>query len=73
MYMSPRNTLRAGRVVARFVKDVLLNEQELEGLMTGLLVSNQRARGTRRLENWLLASADTLGRQYSSELARHWR
>jgi NADH dehydrogenase len=72
-YMSPRNTLLAGRLVSRFMNDVLLNEQELEGLMTELLVSRERPRGTRRLENWLLASADTLGRHYSSELARHWR
>ncbi|MGH7764719.1 MAG: SDR family oxidoreductase [Candidatus Dormibacteraceae bacterium] len=73
VYMSPRTTIFAGRIVSRFVNDVLLNEQELEGLMQELLVTEERARGTRRLENWLLASAETLGRQYASELARHWR
>jgi uncharacterized protein YbjT (DUF2867 family) len=73
MYMSPRMTLVAGRVVERFVNDVLLNGQELEGLMQELLVSHERPRGTRRLENWLLSSADTLGTSYASELARHWR
>lgn len=73
MYMSPRMTLLAGRVVERLVDDVLLTRQELEGLMQELLVSHERARGTRRLENWLLSSADTLGHTYASELARHWR
>ena len=73
MYMSPRMTLLAGRVVERFVDDVLLNGPELEGLMQELLVSHERPRGTRRLENWLLSSADTLGRTYASELDRHWR
>lgn len=73
MYMSPRMTLLAGRVVERFVNDVLLNEPELEGLMQELLVSHERPRGTRRLENWLLSSADTLGHAYASELDRHWR
>ncbi|HSP08850.1 MAG TPA: NAD(P)H-binding protein [Candidatus Dormibacteraeota bacterium] len=73
MYMSSRMTLLAGRIVERMVDDVLLNGPELEGLMQELLVSHERPRGTRRLENWLLASADTLGRAYASELARHWR
>lgn len=73
MYMSPRMTLRLGDLVGRVVKDVLLNRQELEGLMDELLVSHERARGTRRLDNWLLTSANTLGRAYSSELDRHWR
>ena len=73
MYMSPRMTLRLGDLVGRVVKDVLLNRQELEGLMDELLVSHERARGTRRLDNWLLTSANTLGRVYSSELDRHWR
>ncbi len=73
MYMSPRMTLRMGDLVGRVMKDVLLNRQELEGLMDELLVSQERARGTRRLDNWLLTSAETLGRAYSSELDRHWR
>jgi NADH dehydrogenase len=73
MYLSPRMTLLAGRVVERMVNDVLLNRPELEGLMEELLVSHERPRGTRRLENWLLSSADTLGRSYASELDRHWR
>jgi hypothetical protein len=41
--------------------------------MGELLVSHERPRGTRRLEDWLLASADSLGRSYASELDRHWR
>jgi uncharacterized protein YbjT (DUF2867 family) len=73
VYMSPRMTLLAGRTIERFVNDVLLNEQELQGLMQELLVSHDRARGTRRLENWLLSSSDTLGGAYASELDRHWR
>ncbi|HUZ87040.1 MAG TPA: NAD(P)H-binding protein [Candidatus Baltobacterales bacterium] len=73
IYMSPRMTLLAGGIVGRMVDDILLNGPELEGLMQELLVSHERPRGTRRLENWLLSSAGTLGRTYASELARHWR
>jgi NADH dehydrogenase len=73
VYMSPKRTLLASRLIGRYVKDVVLNEPELEGLMQELLVSHERPRGTRRLDNWLLTNADTLGTKYASELDRHWR
>ena len=73
VYMSPRNALRAAKIIGRFVKDVMLNEPELEGLMQELLVSRERPRGAQRLDNWLLANADTVGQTYASELDRHWR
>ena len=73
LYMSPRTAMRAARLIGRFVGDVMLNEPELQGLMDELLVSHERPRGTRRLDNWLLSSADTLGKTYASELDRHWR
>jgi uncharacterized protein YbjT (DUF2867 family) len=73
IYLSPANALRAVGLMGRFVNDVILNEPELEGLMSELLVSHERPRGTRRLDNWLLTHADTVGQSYASELARHWR
>jgi NADH dehydrogenase len=73
VYMSPRNALRAVRLLGRMVNDIVLNEPELEGLMSELLVSSERPRGTQRLDNWLLTHADTIGTTYASELARHWR
>ncbi len=73
VYMSPRRALLAVRLIGRFVNDVVLNEPELEGLMQELLVSHERPRGTRRLDNWLLADAENLGLKYASELDRHWR
>ncbi|HXN91870.1 MAG TPA: NAD(P)H-binding protein [Candidatus Sulfotelmatobacter sp.] len=73
IYMPPRRAIFVARLIGRFVNDVMLNEPELEGLMQELLVSQERPRGTRRLDNWLLTSADTLGMKYASELDRHWR
>ena len=73
LYMSPRLALRAAQLIGRVMGDVMLNEPELQGLMDELLVSHERPRGTRRLDNWLLSSAETLGRVYASELDRHWR
>ena len=73
IYLTPKNTLRAVRILNRVVNDIILNEPELEGLMHELLVSQERPRGTQRLDNWLLTHADTLGTKYASELGRHWR
>jgi uncharacterized protein YbjT (DUF2867 family) len=73
MYVSPRNAMRAVAIINRVVGDVMLNEPELQGLMQELLVSHERPRGTRRFDNWLLSSAETIGRRYASELDRHWR
>jgi NADH dehydrogenase len=68
-----RMTLAAGDVVGLFVRDVMLTRQELEGLMEELLVSKDEPRGTRRLDDWLVRSTDSLGRSYASELSRHFR
>jgi len=73
VYISPRNAVRAAGIIGRLVRDVTLNEPELQGLMQELLVSREKPRGTRRLDNWLLSNANGIGRSYASELERHWR
>lgn len=73
VYMSPRLTLWAGNIVASRLRDVMLTKQELQGLMEDLLVSHEKPRGARRMDNWLLSNSDTIGRTYASELDRHWR
>ncbi|MEO8744726.1 MAG: NAD(P)H-binding protein [Candidatus Dormiibacterota bacterium] len=73
MYMSPRLTLWAGDLVGLYLHDVMLTRQELEGLMEELLVSHEKPRGNRRIDNWMLTGAESLGRTYASELDRHWR
>jgi uncharacterized protein YbjT (DUF2867 family) len=66
-------TLAAGDVVGLLMRDILLTRQELQGLMRELLVSQEKPRGTRRVDDWLLRSAYVLGRSYASELSRHFR
>ncbi|MHB8587683.1 MAG: SDR family oxidoreductase [Candidatus Dormibacteraceae bacterium] len=73
VYLPPSLTLLAGDIVSAYVHDVILTRQELQGLMEELLVSHEKPRGTRRIDNWLLTNAQTLGRTYASELDRHWR
>jgi uncharacterized protein YbjT (DUF2867 family) len=71
-FTSPTLMLIAGRLMGRYVKDVILTPQELTGLMDEHLVSSEPPRGHRRIEDWLLRAADTLGVSYASELNRHF-
>jgi len=71
--LPPSLTLLAADAVGLLVRDVMLTRQELEGLMDELLVSHEAPRGTRRVDDWLLISAESLGRKYASELDRHFR
>jgi NADH dehydrogenase len=59
-----------GRVVGWFVGDVVVTREEIEGLMAGLLDVNALPAGRTRLSEWVQAHAGTLGRRYTSELAR---
>lgn len=73
VFMPPRLTLWAADIVSSYMRDVMLTRQELQGLMDELLVSQEKPRGTKRLDNWLLTNAELVGRAYASELDRHWR
>ena len=48
----------------------MITREEIEGLMSGLLYVDAPPAGTTRLSEWLGHNADTLGRRYTSELAR---
>jgi uncharacterized protein YbjT (DUF2867 family) len=52
--------------------DALVRRQELAALRDGLLVSRARPSSSRRLEDWLAAEAETLGRSFVSERRRNW-
>jgi NADH dehydrogenase len=72
VYVSPGQLIFVADLIGKYMKDVMLTRPELDGLMEELLVSHERPRGTRRLDNFLLTYADTLGVNYASELNRHW-
>jgi uncharacterized protein YbjT (DUF2867 family) len=60
----------AARVVGWFKGDVLLTREEIAGLMESRLAVDSAPTGTTSLRAWMREHADTLGRRYSSELAR---
>lgn len=68
----PRLALLAAQFLSIFVRDVMLTPEEVDGLMAGLLVSNDPPHGKTRLGDWLEANKDKVGAQYASELKKHY-
>lgn len=60
----------AGKVTGWLVNDVIITREEIEGLMADLLYVDTPPTGQTRLTEWARGHADSLGRRYTSELAR---
>ena len=72
VHAPPRLALAGAWAVGRLLGDVLLTSEELAGLMANLLVSERPATGRTLFSRWLDENTDDLGREYASELARHY-
>jgi uncharacterized protein YbjT (DUF2867 family) len=72
-HLPPAIPLWLSRLIGLWVRDVVLTNDEYLGLSSNLLVSAQPPTGWTRLEDWLAANADRVGRRYASELQRHYR
>jgi len=68
----PALALAASSVISAFVGDVVLTQDEVDGLAAGLLVSAQPPRAHTGLAGWLKANKAFVGMQYASELKRHY-
>jgi uncharacterized protein YbjT (DUF2867 family) len=60
----------AGRLIGWLKHDIFLTKEEVAGLMSGFLESAGPATGAIRLTEWAKQNAETLGREYASELRR---
>ena len=70
--LPPRLALWAAQFMSIFVNDVMLTPEEVDGLMANLLISKEPPRCRTSLRNWLAENKATVGKQYASELARHF-
>ncbi|HXX16285.1 MAG TPA: NAD(P)H-binding protein [Candidatus Eremiobacteraceae bacterium] len=61
------------RLAGLFLHDLVLTWEEYEGLMSDLLTTGGPSTGGTLLSEWLSCHRAQLGRQYASELARHYR
>lgn len=70
--MKPATALLFARIIGGLVGDVLLTRDEVDGLMGGLLVSEEAPTCPTKFTEWLSGNNSRLGRSYSSEIARHY-
>lgn len=60
----------ACRATGLLVRDVIITRQEIQGLMQGRLYVDATPLGATKLTGWIDRHKDTLGRHYTSEMAR---
>jgi len=72
LHLPPSLALKAAQAISLLVGDVVLTPEEVSGLMAGLLVSEEPARCSTRLADWLAVNRLKVGAAYASELARHF-
>jgi NADH dehydrogenase len=60
----------AGWLLGKFVNDVIITPDEIEGLMHNLLYTPSAPAGKTKLSEWAQEHAGALGKHYASELAR---
>ena len=72
IHVPPKLALAAAQFLSLFVGDVMLTPEEVDGLMAGLLVSDEPSRCATRLANWLEENKESVGKHYASELKRHY-
>lgn len=66
----PMLGLFVSKIVGKMVGDVIVTREEIDGLMADLLYVDTAPTGKTRLTVWAKTHADTLGKRYTSELAR---
>jgi NADH dehydrogenase len=71
--LRPGLALLLSRLIGYLVNDTPVTRDEVQGLMSNLLVSREAPTGHTRLEDWLEENRDVVGKRYVSELARHYR
>jgi NADH dehydrogenase len=71
-HLKPGLAFFLSRLVGYMVNDVVLTRDEVQGLMSNLLVSESPPTGQTRLSDWLEQNAGSVGTRYASELRRHY-
>lgn len=72
IHVSPQLALTLARLISPVVRDVVLTQEEVDGLMANLLISRDPPTGQTRLSDWLSQDGRQVGSRYASELARHY-
>lgn len=62
----------ASSLLGLLVKDVVLTEEEIQGLMADLLASDSAPTGRTSFREWVAQHSSEVGTSYASELERHY-
>jgi NADH dehydrogenase len=62
----------AARALGLLMRDVVLTPDEINGLMAGLLISNEPPLGKTSFSDWLDHTGRSVGHRYANELRRHF-
>ena len=73
VHLAPGLALLLSRMVGYVLGDVVLTRDEVDGLLSELLVSSGPVTGKTSMRTWLRENAKALGSEYASELDRHYR
>jgi len=73
VHIRPVLALFFARLIGYAVKDVVITGDEIDGLMSNLLISQGEPTAPTRFSDWLEKNADKLGRRYISGLKRSYR
>jgi len=73
MHVRPGLALFLARLIGYAVKDIVITKDEIEGLMSDLLVSKGTPVAQTLFSEWLNQNVDGVGMKYTCELERHYR
>lgn len=72
VHIPPSIGIIFGHLIGLTLGDTILTLNELNGLMDGMLTSNQNPNGTTRFSDWFESHKEKIGSAYSSEIKRHF-
>ena len=72
VHLPPWVALLGSKLLGFLVRDVLLTKDEVDGLLSNLLVTAGPETAPKKLSDWLSENASQVGSRYASELSRHY-
>lgn len=72
VHVSPKLALFFAKLIGYVVKDVVITRDEIDGLMSNLLVSEGQPTASTSFSDWLEKNADKIGTRYISGLRRSY-
>ena len=73
VYVRPWLALLLAKLIGHMVRDMVITKDEIDGLMSNLLISEGPPTGHTRLSEWLEQNGNSVGAKYFSGLRRHYR